>query len=153
VTFGAGHFLVAWVDGRRDPVNPTFEILAARVEPDGTVLDGPGGISVDADPTIEGKAYPSVAFDGTNYLVAWQAGSFATYKPSGIFTVRISPTGTLIGAPPGGGGIVVAEPGDNYTRLYFPSLANRGPNSLIVWSNIEELYGATKSVSGAVVYP
>jgi len=155
VAFGGGHFLVAWTDGRNYTGGAQkFDIFAARVEPDGTVLDGPGGIPVNTNPApIEGKFNPSVAFDGANYFVAWQAGSYAIYRPSGIFAARVSTGGALPDGPAEGSGIVVAEPGNGYTRLYYPSVAARGPNALLVWSNIAEVAGSSKSVSGVLIYP
>jgi len=155
VAFGGGHFLAAWSDGRNYPGGAQkFDIFAARVDPDGTVLDGPGGIPVNSNPApIEGKFNASVAFDGASYFVAWQAGSFPIYKPSGIFAARVSTAGALLDGPAAGSGILVAEPGENYTRLYYPSLAARGPNAFLVWSNIAEMSGTSKSISGVLVYP
>lgn len=156
IAFGGGHFLVVWGDGRNysggGPAK--FDIFAARVDPDGTVLEGPAGIPVNTDPApIEGKFNPSVTFDGANYFVTWQAGSFAIYIPSGIFTTRVSPAGALVDGLPAENGILISKPKDDFTRLYYPSLGTSGSNALLVWSNIAELSGTSKSISGVLVYP
>lgn len=55
VAFAGGHFVVAWMDARTYPV---YGIWAARVTPEGKVVD-PGGRAVDAeDPARVGQAKP-----------------------------------------------------------------------------------------------
>jgi hypothetical protein len=68
------------------------DIMAARVAPDGTVLD-PGGFVVAATSTDE--EFGRVSFDGTNFVVAWQAGPF----PATIRAARVSRAGVVLDAP------------------------------------------------------
>lgn len=71
---GGGDFLVAWGNtfftehGGMNPVN----VLAARVTRSLLNLD-PNGFEIAATPAGEG--YPSVAWNGTEWLVAWQSGN------------------------------------------------------------------------------
>jgi len=59
-------FLVVWSDSR-DPASP--HIYAARIASDGTVLD-PGGVLVSQ--ATGTQLYPALAWDGANYLIAWE---------------------------------------------------------------------------------
>ena len=137
---GSGH-LVVWVDQR-----PGFEsdIYAGRIGPNGTRLDG-NGIAVA---TVPGnQVEPSVAFDGTNYLVVWQHLPTATaddYR-SDVFGARATPAGEVLDPE----GIPIATTTDNEDR---PVVAFDGTNYLVAW---HERYGgihATRiSTAGTVL--
>ncbi|HSU42187.1 MAG TPA: hypothetical protein VLJ38_21550, partial [Polyangiaceae bacterium] len=64
---GAGWFVV-WTD-RRDGASP--DIFGARVSANGAVVESQG-FAISRDPRDEGR--PAVAYDGTNFFVAWSAG-------------------------------------------------------------------------------
>ena len=66
--FDGTNYLVVWEDSPSETA-----IYGARVSPEGTVLD-PTAIVISAH--SNDLAAPTVAFDGTNYLVAWQAKHF-----------------------------------------------------------------------------
>jgi len=66
VVFGGGVFLVVWQDLRN---GKDYDVLAARVSPEGKVLDAEP-IAVAAAPRTQ--ALPAVASDGNGFLVAWQ---------------------------------------------------------------------------------
>jgi hypothetical protein len=98
-------------------------ILASRLSPSGQVLD-PGGIAV-TDPE-EGAFVPSVAFDGTNHLVA-----YTTSDPVGrndIMARRVSAGGTVL--DPTALPIAVSPTGEA-----FPDVAWSGRCYLVVWMN------------------
>src|SRR5262249_33753549 len=63
-------------------------LWAVRIASDGTVLD-PDGIPIATGSFIDDQ---SVAFDGSNFLVAWQDGA--------LKTARLSSTGTLLDPTP-----------------------------------------------------
>lgn len=65
VAWGDGSFLVVWQEFRDDE-GPT--IVAARIRPDGRVLDRRG----IALPSAPGSSHPAVGFDGRQFLVVWQ---------------------------------------------------------------------------------
>ncbi len=65
VAYGNGQYLVAWSDSRND----LPRIYAARVTPDGTVLD-PAGLALPISPRE--AVSPSVAFGSGRFFLAWQ---------------------------------------------------------------------------------
>ncbi|MFP2957869.1 hypothetical protein ACLEPN_08565 [Myxococcus sp. 1LA] len=68
VASGDGQFFVAWEDERNFPYSG--DVFGARVRAaDGVVLD-PQGIALATE--TYGEKAPTVAFDGSHYLVAWE---------------------------------------------------------------------------------
>jgi len=65
VAFGGGHFLVVWQDLRN---GKDYDVYAARVTPEGKVLD-PEGIAVSAEKHNQAKA--AVCFDGKDFNLLW----------------------------------------------------------------------------------
>jgi hypothetical protein len=117
VAFDGTNYLVVWQDYRN---NIYGEIYGARVTPSGVVLD-PAGIAI-AD-TIWDQLDPSVAFNGTNYLVVWEDSRRSNWY---IFAARVSPAGVVLDP----GGIAVY----NGPRApHITSVASDGSNYLAVW--------------------
>ena len=87
VAFDGASFLVSWTDERSDWQG---DIYAARVTPEGTVLD-PSGILVSA---VAGEQlYPDVVFDGVSSFVVWQDHrSGSTFD---IYCARVTPDGVV----------------------------------------------------------
>ena len=67
MAFGGSSYLVVWQDGR--PRTSNDDIYGARVSQAGVVLD-PNGIPISAHLYPESR--PTVAFDGSNFLVTWE---------------------------------------------------------------------------------
>lgn len=152
VTFGAGNYLVVWVDARNDPFQFLVDVIATRVSPEGVLLDGPsdtGGIAVNTLPGRQ-KISARAEFDGSNFIIVWNLEGF--FPPAGIRAARISPDGALLDGPPESEGLVIAEPDCQACRLVFPSIASDGTGtSLVSWVNNTELSGTTKDVHGALI--
>ncbi|HKE14753.1 MAG TPA: hypothetical protein VKB80_07820 [Kofleriaceae bacterium] len=98
---GGGECLVAW---RRGTATGTRSvILAARLAPDGTLLD-PGGFQVSL-PNLHGGT--AVAFSGQSFVVAWREGEGEVRgaevaldgTPIGTAGFLISPSGELADRP------------------------------------------------------
>jgi len=89
VAFGSGVFLVVWEDRRTGRAN---DIYAARVTPEGKVLD-PGGFPV-ATGDSRNQTYATVASDGKRFLVAWM--DYWAYPTYGISAARIAPEGKVL---------------------------------------------------------
>ncbi len=69
VAWNGTHWLVVWQSSRTTQFYVTSGIYAARVAPDGTVLDNPPILIEDGDDFDERD--PIVASDGVNWLVVW----------------------------------------------------------------------------------
>ncbi|MHC5056246.1 MAG: PKD domain-containing protein [Planctomycetota bacterium] len=129
VAFGRGVYLVAWEDyrdtsGYPDPLNA--DVYAARVSAAGALLDATH-VEVAKTSTTR-TASPSVAFDGANFVVAWEDGPDGD---SDVYAARV-----LADA----GGITVREPGglavsSGVPDRDEPSLAPVGAGALVVWAD------------------
>jgi hypothetical protein len=69
VAWDGTNFLVVWSDDR-NPSAPN--IYGTRITPQGEILDGTG--FQISDETIRTIA-PSITFNGSNYLIAWELSS------------------------------------------------------------------------------
>ena len=122
VAFDGTNYLVVWEQGTPFDV----DIYAARVAPDGTKLDGPGFV-VSGAPLWQ--ASPSVAFNGTNYLVAWEDQRAGTGENTwDIYGSRVSPSGTVLDPA----GVAISTATKNQAT---PSVAFDGTNFVVAWAD------------------
>ena len=145
IAYGGGSALVLWTDVGAGP--SLTDIAATRLSTAGTVTSTAGiVVSTAANP----QSAAAVAFDGTNYFVAWEDRRSPT--SSDIYAGRVSPAGVLLD----GTGIAVSTaPGDQRA----PAVAFDGSNYLVVWEDyptptspgLSDVYGARVSKAGAVV--
>src|SRR5512141_235878 len=106
-------------------------------------------VAAPATDTTSAQQDAVVAYDGTNYLVAWSESRGAT-TGSDIVAVLVAPTGALVGSP----FVVSGAAGDQLQ----PSVAFDGTRYLVVWldqrvGGDKEIYGARVSTSGQVLDP
>ncbi len=118
-------------------------LKGARVSADGVILD-PRGIVISA--SRYHIRYPSLAFDGRNYLVAWSVEEGPS-SYTDIYCTRVTP-----------GGVVLDPPTPVSVRRYeyeeMPSVAFGGQDFLIVWGDTRDgchIYGARVTPSGVVL--
>jgi hypothetical protein len=142
VTRGPTNSLVAWVDARLSG----YDIYAARVQADGTVLD-PNGIVVAG--TSDDEQMPRVTSDETGYRVIWSRWE---YSDSTIFAVaqvdtagNVTRTGDWFGLPGYDNG--------------FDAVCGTGPELLLLFScwtdtamghyyGVDRLWGKLDQVPG-----
>jgi hypothetical protein len=141
VAHNGTNFLVVWQDFRNG--GASSDIYGARVSGAGAVLDASGFAISNA--TGE-QTSPSVAHDGTNFLVVWQDGRNGT---NDIYGARVSGTGTVLDAS----GIPISMGGGAKAS---PSVTHAGTNSLVVWQDsrngtTSDIYGARVNGAGAVL--
>ncbi len=139
VAFDGTNYLVVWEDNR----NGTWDIFGARVSPDGVVLDT-AGLVISAAP--RNQIFPSLAFDGANYLIAW---GDERYGASDINGALVNPMGSVISS------IAISTANDGQT---YPSVCFDGMNYFVVWVDkrygyMQTLYSARVSPAGAVLDP
>ena len=147
LAFDGTNYLVAWTNA----TGGTVDVYGARMSPSGTVLD-PAGIEIAVDP---GSQYlPSVAFDGTNYLVVWEDDPCHR-----IMGRRVSQGGV----PDGDGSFLISycsvprgkEPrGKVWIQKMDPAVAFDGVNYFVTWVFLYgDVSGYYTDIQGARVTP
>jgi hypothetical protein len=139
VDFDGANFLVVWHDDRN---GCDYDILGARVTPEGTVLDPSGFVISQA---ASDQYYPAVGFDGANSLVVWEdfrSGGWA------IYGARVTPQGTVLDSA----GFVVSQAGYEIT----PCIGFDGVNFLVAWADYRsgsdyDIYGARVTPQGTLL--
>ena len=138
--FDGENFLVVWDDSR---VGSSYDIYGCRVARDGTLMD-PLDFVISEAP--DDQTTPVVAFDGSNYLVAWRDRRSGG---SDIYAARVMPSGVVLDSA----GIPVALLAEEYE----PSIAFNGENYLVAWcdlsSRVTDIHGARVTRAGAVLDP
>ncbi len=143
VAFDGTNFLVVWDDERNSPT--ADDIYGTLVKPDASVVTPAGNIIAD---DASWQRNPSVAFDGTNYLVVW--GNYASGSfNADIYGVRVNQSGYPVDAS--SFAIMVDEYGQWYPVVDFD-----GTNYLVVWfdrrnSNASDIYGTRITPHAAVL--
>jgi len=136
VAWDGNNYLAVWSDFRGED---GYIIYGTRIGPDGTILD-PYGFEIAK--TEGWDAYqPDVSFNGTNYLVVWEAGY-------GIFCNRVSPAGNVLEQQP----IVILD--GNTLGVDRPKVTSDGNNWLVMYhkGTLEvDIYGSRISPDGAVL--
>lgn len=155
VAFDGTNYLVVWDQTDFNGQEPG--VRAARVTPVGSVLD-PGGFAVHKASACCLAYYPTVAFDGNNYLVAWQ-----DYRQrqdnlhTNIYATRVTPGAQLLDGAATMGGFPVTTSVD--AGDYVPQLAFFDGNYLVAWVSSPAigvyggLRGARVSPAGVVISP
>lgn len=135
------NYLVVWHDNRN---GANLDLYAARVATNGAVLD-PSGFAITT--ATNDQWHPAVAFNGTNYLVAWQD---ARGGAQDIYATRVTPDGTVFET----NGLAVAITA-NDQRL--PAVASQAGDFLVVWQDgrngaaNQDIYAARIRGSGLLV--
>jgi hypothetical protein len=145
VAFDGINYLTVWEDNRN---SDSVDIYGARINQFGTVLD-PGGKAISNAANCQ--ISPSIAFDGTNYCIAWEDYRNASYNSPDIYCARINQAGTVL--DPSGIAVSTAA----YGQL-SPSIAFSDTNYLVAWEDFRsggtsDIYGARVSQAGAVLDP
>jgi len=146
LAFGGGKGLLAFSEFNL--ATNQHELHGVLLNPDGTA--GPAfAIATDDTTHLD----PAVAFDGTNFLVAWYQLATAGATTGSIYAVRISTAGTILDATP----LLIANPPTGATS---PAVAFDGTNYLVVWltggapgngAPVAGVYGARVTTAGALL--
>jgi hypothetical protein len=137
VAFDGTNYLVVWTDSR-DSATRNLDVYGARISKGGVSLDGAG---FPISNNVPSEANPAVAFDGTNYLVAWED---SRNPDQDIFARRVSKSATVLDpAQTLVSGIVANAETE-------PSVAFDGTNYFVVW---QDNLGARTEIIGFLVKP
>lgn len=146
IAFDGTNYLVVW---RKEIINTldVSDIYGTRVSKTGTVLD-PSGICISNAAKYQWA--PAVAFDGTNYLVAWTDGRNGPGNDD-IYGTRVSTTGTVLN--PAGIPISAHNRTQSGTAIGFA-----GTNYFVIWIDSRnysasewDTYGTRVNLSGQVL--
>lgn len=139
--FGNGVYLVAWSENRSGDYP---QVCALRVAASGRILDSLP-LLLSRNPSRE--ITPSVAFDGTNFLVVW---CDEREDEGDVYGVRVSLAGVLLDS----GGIAIAAAPDAQLR---PGAAWDGECYLVAWYDYRggeaDIFGARVTAAGVVLDP
>jgi hypothetical protein len=142
VAFGKDCFLVVWHDLRD---GKDWDVYAARVTPDGKVLDADGFLVSGG---ANNQACPRVAFDGKDFAVVWQ--DFRSDKLYEAYAARVSTEGKILDAQ----GVLVqaGKTGWGY-HVELPAAASLGGGkSLLLWLGQTVFSGSASPGSGTAVF-
>lgn len=139
VAAGGGSFFVVWSDARAT----AGDIYAARVSSTGVLTDT-AGVAISAESGAQTE--PAVAFDGTNFLVAWEDARTGT---SDIYATRVS----TAGAPLDGSGLAISAVAEAQSA---PAVAFDGTTFFVAWQDYRggtdwDLYGTRVTTMGALL--
>jgi hypothetical protein len=119
------------------------DIHGVRVNTEGVVLD-PAGLEISTAPNDQ--YYPTLAFDGTNYLVVW--GDYRSESSWDIYGARVNPGGVVLDSS----GIAISSEANSQGS---PVVEFDGTNYLVVWQDdrggSSDIYGARVSTEGTVL--
>jgi len=137
VTSDGKNFLVVWQTDRKSPDD--YDVYAARVSPDGKILD-PQGIPVSTAPS--NQIFTDIAVGNGQYLVVWQ--DLRSHTRWEVYGARLRSDGKAL--DPGGIPIAVGR-----GNARHPQVGWDGKNFLVVW--MEENPGRGWDIAGARVSP
>jgi hypothetical protein len=138
VASDGSNFLVVW---DAEPLTQgANHIYGIRISAEGSVLDTPFTVVGD---TIHGAYYPAVAFNGSDYLVAWADYDWNRWVWS-IRAARVSPAGVVRDSS----SILLAS---GFADYPYPAVTSDGTNWLVAWSGTID--GGTYQVRASRVSP
>jgi hypothetical protein len=146
VAFDGTNYLVVWDDYRSAT---SIGVFGARVSRTGVLLD-PTGIAIATGPGDH--AGPAVAFDGTNFLVAWTTYLTPSQPETDIYSAQVDPAGTV-----GGASLISDLPYVDAQFQMSPAIAFDGTNFLVVWQVRgiagfpPDVYGVRVNRSGSAI--
>ncbi len=122
VAFDGSNYLVVWPDMAAPPADLYGQFISIA----GAAVGSPFLIETDADASQAG----GLAFDGTNYLVVWEAHGAATNSMSSVQGRILNRAGELLG-----GRLQISQGG---TPQKFPAVACRSNHFLVCWVSRSE---------------
>lgn len=125
---GMGTYLVVWQQGRFYHQGQSADILAARIDGRGRVLDRRPIIVCDADGSQE---QPQVAFSGGRFLVVWH--DLRNGRDWDVYAARVNVDGKVLES----NGFLVAGGPQNQAS---PVLAPAEDGFLVIWQHYDRHY-------------
>ena len=128
-------FLVAWHYGSR------HRVAFRRVGADGTVLD-PAQVTISPplQTSVGSSDYPAVAFDGQNFVIAWDQYEYIGAPIHDVLVNRVSPEGVVLD----GTGVPLIADLEN--QVLWPDVSCVAQGCLVAWTGVyrydRDIFGA-----------
>ncbi|MFP2924988.1 Ig-like domain-containing protein [Pyxidicoccus sp. 3LG] len=138
---------VVWEDGRNILGTGAWDIFGAQLTGSGTVSPTTGTNLTSGNTGLQ--LDPAIAFNGTEYLVAWTDYRSNVTNGYDIYATRVSRTGTVT---PLGGSVLNSATGHQLA----PAVASAGTEWFVVWEDGRtglDIYGTRVASTGAVQTP
>ena len=149
LAFNGTNYVAAWIGDIQTDSGFSSVVYATFIDKSGQVLDtheitrAIAPVTGCAESIADSLYDPTIAFDGTNYLVAWKQGAFSYFSHSGdLYAARVSQAGLVLDV------MSVAIPTSSNSQQ-SPALAFDGTNYLVVWQDYRsglrtdyDIYGA-----------
>jgi hypothetical protein len=145
VAFSGSRYLVVWSD---DSQGGWVDMRGAILDTGGSVLDDDVLVSPSVTRTVPGGPWgPSVAGDGSNFMVVWQSLRGSTWD---VYCARVTPSGDVL--DPAGIAVTASE-----EEEWYPWIASNGSQYLVVWHGISggsyDLFAARVGTDGTLLDP
>ncbi len=128
IAFGSNEYLVVW-DDTRD--SASSDIWATRLSTSGTILDALG-LKIAAATGVQSN--PTVAFNGTKFIVAWEDFKTAGSTSADIAAATVTTAGVVAALAP----VAITATSETAPRL----AARADGNALLTWNAAGALTGA-----------
>jgi hypothetical protein len=136
-------YMVAWYDDRT-AANGT-DVYAARIQPNGAMLDGSG---IPVATAFETQGTPQIAWNGSEFLIVYDTYQNGNWD---VYGTRVSPNGLVLDHD----GIPISTV--KY-RQGVPAVASDGTNFLVAWQDYRDqltknpdIWGARVAANGTVL--
>lgn len=144
VAFDGTNSMVVWLDARVG----WADIYGSRVSQCRPWILDPAGINITPNTHTSNQYYPSIAFDGQNYMVVWHDNRISWLD---IMGSRVSPSGMVLDSA----GINIT-PNTAGTIQEHPAIACGGLDYMVVWADNRDgsdfdIYGARINAEGLVL--
>lgn len=161
VAFDGTNYLVVWNDAIDCAATPASTIKGQLVDVDGAAIGAPFNIIPANDlaattPNSWRATSPSIAFDGTNYLVAWTDGRNDTNKDGkcdategtcdDVYGLYVSKSGAAVGSE-----FIINNDAGNQTG--FITGFNAGSYFILVDSGVDPVSHLGSAIYGVLVTP
>jgi hypothetical protein len=145
--FDGAQYLLVYLQASNPPAVTTIQLSAEFLSPlTGLPTAGPFLIAAAGGNQMN----PALAFDGANYLVAWE--EITSSATLGLNAARVSPAGVVPDPVPVGVYREQAGPPGSYEGS-FPALAFDGSNYLVVYHDGRAQLSGGATVSAARISP
>jgi hypothetical protein len=141
--YSGSRYLVVWSD---DSQGGWVDVRGAILDTGGSVIEKDILVSASITRTVPGGPWgPSVAGDGSSFMVVWQSLRGSTWD---VYCSRVTPSGEVL--DPAGIAVTASE-----EEEWYPWIASNGSQYLIVWHGISggsfDLFAARVGTDGTLL--